>query len=180
MRITNTILEHMNYSFTGLTVSYFMTADKLVPYDGMPRTAIDSVATPPVVVVFLLAAAGIIFAVGCSTLLSELGCSTLLSERQSIHNVSSIDFTKEIIILLYSYIYFIHNFANNLSRPRLNYLITVGVFLFYTSMILFAVPTNSKSVLLAFFKVWPWTLSLGFSFCYGTIIMKMFRALSTT
>ena len=62
-----------------------------------------------------------------------------------------------------------------ISRPRLNYLIIVGVILFYISMILFAVPTNNKSVLLALFKVQPWTLSLGFSFCYGTIIMKMFR-----
>ena len=42
-----------------------MTADKLVPYDGVPRTVIDNVATPLVVVVFLLATAGIVFAVGC-------------------------------------------------------------------------------------------------------------------
>ena len=47
------------------SVCYTMTADKLLPYDGVPRTVIDNVATPLVVVVFLLATAGIIFAVGC-------------------------------------------------------------------------------------------------------------------
>ena len=39
--------------------------DELVPYDGVPTTVLDIVATPLVVVVFLLSAAGIMFAFGC-------------------------------------------------------------------------------------------------------------------
>ena len=39
--------------------------DKLVPYDGVPNTVIDTVATPLVVIIDLLAVAGIVFALGC-------------------------------------------------------------------------------------------------------------------
>ena len=39
--------------------------DKLVPYDGVPNTIIDTVATPLVVIIDLLAVAGIVFALGC-------------------------------------------------------------------------------------------------------------------
>lgn len=37
----------------------------LVPYDGVPKTVIDTTATPLVVVIILLAVAGIVFALGC-------------------------------------------------------------------------------------------------------------------
>ena len=40
-------------------------ADKLVPYDGVPNTIIDTVGTPLAVVIDLLALAGILFALGC-------------------------------------------------------------------------------------------------------------------
>ena len=62
-----------------------------------------------------------------------------------------------------------------ISRPRLNYLIILGAFLFYVTMMLLAVPTTEESVLLGLFKTIPWTMALGFSLSYGTIIMKMFR-----
>ena len=42
-----------------------LSADKLVPYDGVPNTMIDEVETPLAVVIDLLALAGILFALGC-------------------------------------------------------------------------------------------------------------------
>ena len=62
-----------------------------------------------------------------------------------------------------------------ISRPRLNYLIILGALLFYITIILFAVPTRDRDVFHGIFKTTPWTIALGFSLCYGTIIMKMFR-----
>ena len=62
-----------------------------------------------------------------------------------------------------------------ISRPRLNYLIILGAFLFYISMLFFAIPTRNPSTYLILSKIQPWTISLGFSLCYGTVIMKMFR-----
>lgn len=62
-----------------------------------------------------------------------------------------------------------------ISRPRLNYLIILGAVLFYISMLFFAIPTRNPSTHLFLSKTQPWTISLGFSLCYGTVIMKMFR-----
>ena len=62
-----------------------------------------------------------------------------------------------------------------ISRPRLNYLIILGAFLFYITMILLAIPSTDEDVFLGLFKTTPWTVALGFSLSYGTIIMKMFR-----
>ena len=61
------------------------------------------------------------------------------------------------------------------SRPRLNYLIILGAILCYISIIIYAIPTTNESVFLTLTKVLPWMLSLGSSFSFGTIIMKMFR-----
>ena len=62
-----------------------------------------------------------------------------------------------------------------ISRPRLNYLVILGAILFYISIIPFTIPTANEHVILAMVKTRSWLLSLGFSFFYGTIIMKMFR-----
>ena len=40
-------------------------SDKLVPYDGVPNTVIDTVPTSLVIVIHLLAIAGMVFALGC-------------------------------------------------------------------------------------------------------------------
>ena len=62
-----------------------------------------------------------------------------------------------------------------ISRPRLNYLIVLGAVLFYLSMLPFVIPTRSKLVYEILVKIQPWSVSLAFSLCYGTIIMKMLR-----
>ena len=68
-----------------------------------------------------------------------------------------------------------HNRIVQISRPRLNYIIILGAILFYLTMILLAIPTSNKSVFVGLLKTIPWTMALGFSLCYGTIIMKMLR-----
>ena len=62
-----------------------------------------------------------------------------------------------------------------ISRPMLNYLIVLGAIIFYLAVILFVIPTTDKSASLALITARSWCLSLGYSFCYGTIIMKMCR-----
>ena len=62
-----------------------------------------------------------------------------------------------------------------ISRPRLNYLIILGALLSYITIILYAIPKRDKDVYYGIFETIRWTISLGFSLCYGTIIMKMFR-----
>ena len=39
--------------------------DELIPYDGVPRVVIDKVPLPLVIISILLAAAGVLFTVGC-------------------------------------------------------------------------------------------------------------------
>ena len=62
-----------------------------------------------------------------------------------------------------------------ISRPRLNYLIILGGLLLYISQALYIIPTKDEFGYHALGSVWAWTSSIGSSFCYGTIIMKMFR-----
>ena len=48
------------------TMAYVLSpSDKLVPYDGVPNTVIDTVPASLVVVIHLLAIAGMVFALGC-------------------------------------------------------------------------------------------------------------------
>lgn len=61
-----------------------------------------------------------------------------------------------------------------MSRPMLNYFAITGYILLCVTIILY-IPTNNPSVFLGLSKALLWTLSLGYSLCYGTIIMKMFR-----
>ena len=42
-----------------------MISDKLVPYDGVPKSMIDKVATPLFIVILMLAVIGMVFALGC-------------------------------------------------------------------------------------------------------------------
>ena len=56
----------------------------------------------------------------------------------------------------------------------LNYLIISGAVLLCISVLVY-IPTTNPSVFLAVSKTTPWFLALGFSLCYGTIVMKMFR-----
>jgi gamma-aminobutyric acid type B receptor len=62
-----------------------------------------------------------------------------------------------------------------LSSPKLNNIIIFGVVVLYIAAVLFAIPTQSKSVVSRLCVARLWFLSLGVSLAFGTIIMKMFR-----
>ena len=124
---------------------------------------IDTVETPLAVVIDLLAVAGILFALGC------LAFNFVYRKTRYTYTHVAIVISCPIILLLFECR------IMQISRPRLNFLIILGAFLFYFTMILLAIPTRSKDVFLSLFKTVPWTMALGFSLCYGTIIMKMFR-----
>ncbi len=61
-----------------------------------------------------------------------------------------------------------------MSRPMLNYFVIAGYILLCVTILLY-IPTTNPSVFLGLSKVLLWTLSLGYSLCYVTIIVKMFR-----
>ena len=56
----------------------------------------------------------------------------------------------------------------------LNYFVIAGSILLCFTVI-FQFPTTNPSMFLGLSKALIWTLSLGYSLCYGTIIVKMFR-----
>lgn len=124
---------------------------------------IDTVPISLVVIIFLLAAAGIVFTIVC--LIFNFVFS---NKRYVMHDSLSLSLPCSI-----------HPPPSNriiqISRPRLNYLVILGAILFYISIIPFTIPTANEHVILAMVKTRSWLLSLGFSFFYGTIIMKMFR-----
>ena len=59
------------------------TTDGLIPYDGMPVVQIDTVPIPLVVIIFLLAAAGIIFTIIC------LIFNIVFSKKRHVFHVNS-------------------------------------------------------------------------------------------
>ena len=80
-----------------------------------------------------------------------------------------------------------------LSSPNLNYLIGLGAIVLYLNIITLVIPTTNTHFaavlcnvrtaynyvdvlcLLCHNQINPWLISLGYSFCYGTIIIKMIR-----
>jgi gamma-aminobutyric acid type B receptor len=64
-----------------------------------------------------------------------------------------------------------------LSSPKLNYLIGFGAILLYLSVILVAIPLREGNGDLATSLCYttPWFTAIGYSLCYGTILVKMFR-----
>ena len=64
-----------------------------------------------------------------------------------------------------------------LSSPKLNYLIGFGAILLYVSIVLLAIPLQEQNRDLAttLCLTTPWFTAVGYSLCYGTILVKMFR-----
>ena len=62
-----------------------------------------------------------------------------------------------------------------LSSPKLNIITVFGGIILYVSMVLFVIPTHSKSAIHGLCIARLWFLALGVSLAFGTIIMKMFR-----
>jgi gamma-aminobutyric acid type B receptor len=64
-----------------------------------------------------------------------------------------------------------------LSAPKLNYLIGAGAILLYINIVLVVVPVKEGRQMLAsaLCCTTPWFTAVGYSLCYGTILVKMFR-----
>ncbi|CAI8020636.1 Gamma-aminobutyric acid type B receptor subunit 1 [Geodia barretti] len=62
-----------------------------------------------------------------------------------------------------------------LSSPNLNYLIGLGAIVLYLNVITLVIPTTNTHFAAVLCNINPWLISLGYSFCYGTIIIKMIR-----
>ena len=62
-----TVWPSMNLSVPVAINPFLMLhcTDELIPYDGVPRVVIDKVPLPLVIISILLAAAGVLFTVGC-------------------------------------------------------------------------------------------------------------------
>ena len=64
-----------------------------------------------------------------------------------------------------------------LSSPNLNYMIGGGAILLYIAIILIVVPVGEgdSARATALCVITPWFTAIGYSLCYGTILVKMFR-----
>ena len=64
-----------------------------------------------------------------------------------------------------------------LSSPKLNYLIGIGAILLYINIILVVVPLeeDDKELANTLCYITPWFTAVGYSLCYGTILVKLFR-----
>ncbi len=62
-----------------------------------------------------------------------------------------------------------------LSSPNLNYLIGVGAIILYLDIYLQVIPTTDPFVVELLCHLIPWLTAIGYSLCYGTIVVKMIR-----
>ncbi len=62
-----------------------------------------------------------------------------------------------------------------LASSKLNYLIGIGAIILYLDAIFFAIPSTNPGVVRVFCNLTPWLTAIGYSLCYGTILVKMAR-----
>ena len=62
-----------------------------------------------------------------------------------------------------------------LTSPKLNLLIGVGAIILYIDVYFTVVPTTNRDVVTFLCNFTPWLTAVGYSLCYGTIVVKMCR-----
>ena len=62
-----------------------------------------------------------------------------------------------------------------LASAKLNILIGVGAIILYVDLYFFVIPVTNKDVVSVFCNLTPWLTAIGYSLCYGTILVKMAR-----
>ena len=62
-----------------------------------------------------------------------------------------------------------------LSSPNLNNIICIGAIILYLDMILLVIPSTDRTDVSVLCNLNPWFTAIGYSLCYGTIVVKMFR-----
>ena len=86
-----------------------------------------------------------------------------------------------IYIYIYIYILYVHTtlFYNcsliRLTSPNLNYLIGSGAILLYLAIIVTVLPATSAVFASVLCNLGVWLTGFGYSLCYGTILVKMWR-----
>ena len=62
-----------------------------------------------------------------------------------------------------------------LSSPKLNYIIGIGAIILYLAGIVAVIPSTDPDAVAVFCNLTPWLAAIGYSLCYGTIVVKMAR-----
>ncbi len=62
-----------------------------------------------------------------------------------------------------------------LSSPNLNYLIGAGAIVLYVDIYLLVAPSTNLLATRVLCTLTPWLTAIGYSLCYGTIVVKMVR-----
>ena len=62
-----------------------------------------------------------------------------------------------------------------ISSHNLNYFIAVGAIILYVDIILSVIPTTNPDAVAVLCTLTPWLIAIGYSLCYGTVVVKMWR-----
>ena len=62
-----------------------------------------------------------------------------------------------------------------LASSKLNYFIAIGAIILYIDVIFSVIPSIDRIVVSVFCNLTPWLTAIGYSLCYGTILVKMAR-----
>lgn len=62
-----------------------------------------------------------------------------------------------------------------LTSPKLNFLVGVGAIILYLNLYLFIFPVYDTTTAAVLCNLTPWLTAVGYSLCYGTIVVKMTR-----
>ena len=62
-----------------------------------------------------------------------------------------------------------------LTSPNLNLVIGVGAIILYVNLYLFIFPVTDPTTVAVLCNLTPWLTAIGYSLCYGTIVVKMTR-----
>lgn len=62
-----------------------------------------------------------------------------------------------------------------LASTKLNYLIGLGAIILYIDTVFFVIPTIDPIVVGVLCNLTPWLTAIGYSLCFGTILVKMAR-----
>lgn len=130
-----------------------------IPYDGVPKKEIATVHIAITCLYFVLAFAGIAFAIAC------LIFNFIYRNQKS----DSTPLQMPLVILNFFFR------LVKLASAKLNFLIGAGAIIWYLDTALFVIPVTSPTAVLVFCNLIVWLSSLGYSLCYGTIFVKMLR-----
>ena len=105
---------------------------------------------------------------------SHTKVTPLINVAPAVVPISAFYCTKTLAICVYMHGCNFHRLIK-LASSQLNYLIAVGAIILYLDSVLFVIPSAGPNVVTAICNITPWLTAIGYSLCYGTILMKMAR-----